>query len=259
MKTALIAIAKNEDHYIDEWVDYHRLIGFDDVFVYMNDWRLPHDIDHVTGIPFDGPAKQMPAYTDWLQNRSEGYDWAAFFDIDEFLNTHGKDLKYILGYFSEYPAIGVNWRIFGDSGMTIVENGNYSVLGRFTKCEACLNKHVKSIVNINLYPKPSSFTCNPHIPDNGILDLCGKSSACALTEPVENPCMELNHYFCKTIEEFVNTKAVRGRSDCVMDGKPDHANRTKADFDGANKNEIYNTELRDVYAALKSRSAGVAS
>lgn len=29
MKTAICAIAKNEDKYIDEWIQYHWKLGFD--------------------------------------------------------------------------------------------------------------------------------------------------------------------------------------------------------------------------------------
>jgi hypothetical protein len=34
MKTALVCIAKDEDHYIDEWLLYHLKLGFSDIFVY---------------------------------------------------------------------------------------------------------------------------------------------------------------------------------------------------------------------------------
>lgn len=41
MKTALVCIAKDEDDYLKEWVDYHLRIGFDEIFVYQNNWRYP--------------------------------------------------------------------------------------------------------------------------------------------------------------------------------------------------------------------------
>lgn len=34
MKTCICAIAKDEDHYFKEWLDYNTLIGFDDIFVF---------------------------------------------------------------------------------------------------------------------------------------------------------------------------------------------------------------------------------
>jgi hypothetical protein len=34
MKTALVSIAKNEDNYLKEWVDYNLYLGFNDIFIY---------------------------------------------------------------------------------------------------------------------------------------------------------------------------------------------------------------------------------
>ena len=41
MKIALVCIAKDEDNYLREWLDYHFKIGFDDAYVYCNNWQ-PH-------------------------------------------------------------------------------------------------------------------------------------------------------------------------------------------------------------------------
>ena len=38
MKTALVCIAKNEDHYIDEWIEYYLKLGIDHIFIYQNDF-----------------------------------------------------------------------------------------------------------------------------------------------------------------------------------------------------------------------------
>ncbi len=34
MDISLVCIAKDEDHYIDEWLDYHLKLGFTRVVVY---------------------------------------------------------------------------------------------------------------------------------------------------------------------------------------------------------------------------------
>lgn len=54
MRTALVCIAKNEDNYIDEWIDYHKLAGFDDVFVVQNDWRAKRYNPTATWFAADG-------------------------------------------------------------------------------------------------------------------------------------------------------------------------------------------------------------
>ena len=42
-KVALVAIAKNEENYLKEWVDYNLKIGFTDIYVYQNNWRYDRD------------------------------------------------------------------------------------------------------------------------------------------------------------------------------------------------------------------------
>lgn len=40
MKVALVCIAKDEDNYIKEWINYHLSIGFSKIYVYQNDWNF---------------------------------------------------------------------------------------------------------------------------------------------------------------------------------------------------------------------------
>ena len=84
-KVALVCIAKNEDYYIQEWLDYHFKLGFDHAFIYANDWEYTNSSDKVTVIPFPGKCQQLPAYNDFIKNFYDRYDYAAFFDVDEFL------------------------------------------------------------------------------------------------------------------------------------------------------------------------------
>ena len=54
MNVALVCIAKNEDNYIEEWVNYHLKLGFDKIFIYQNDWRTSLENERVEKIEFDG-------------------------------------------------------------------------------------------------------------------------------------------------------------------------------------------------------------
>lgn len=66
MKTALIAIAKNEDLYVQEWIDYHFKLGFDDIIVYQNNWRCANPDPRVRWLELDGDCKQLEAYNNAL-------------------------------------------------------------------------------------------------------------------------------------------------------------------------------------------------
>ena len=85
LKTALVCIAKNEENYIEEWVNYHLKLGFNNIFIYENNWRCNIKSSQVTLIPFDGLAKQIEAYNHFLKNYKDDYDWVGFLDVDEFL------------------------------------------------------------------------------------------------------------------------------------------------------------------------------
>ena len=55
MKLALVAIAKDEDNYLREWLDYHFKIGFDEIYVYQNNWHFKEEVpDYVHLIDFPG-------------------------------------------------------------------------------------------------------------------------------------------------------------------------------------------------------------
>jgi hypothetical protein len=207
MKVALVCMAKDEDHYIQEWVNYHLKLGFDNVFIYENNWRCSLENDRVIKIPIDGPARQVMAYNHFVQNLTEHFDWAAFFDVDEFLvlKQHSSIKDFIEDY-KDYDGIGVNWHLFGSNGLAS-PGGEYSVLKRFTKRGRTVNQHIKTILKL----RTDIFMAqhNPNIPivdpNRNIIDgpfnLTGDDSIA-----------QLNHYFCKSKEEFL-AKVKRGKSD----------------------------------------------
>jgi hypothetical protein len=208
-KIALVCIAKNEDNYIQEWVSYHKKIGFDDVFVYQNNWRCLVDTPNLIKIEFDGDTKQIEAYNHFIQNYKHIYEWAAFFDVDEFLvlKKHGNVKDFIEDYF-EYSAVAINWFIFGCNGHEMVIDGNYNVLERFTMRQANINPHIKCIVNI----RKEDIFMKIHDPDCSWVDTSGKINYGYLNHEGNDEIAQINHYFTKTKEEFIK-KVDRGRAD----------------------------------------------
>ena len=148
MKVALVCIAKNEDDYIHEWIDYNKKLGFDNIIIYQNDWRFVIEDPTVIKLEFDGLNKQVLAYNHFIKNNLNNYDWVAFFDVDEFLvlKKH-KNIKEFIQDYSDYEAIGINWLLFGDNGHDSVGE-DYGVLNRFTKRQSSINPHIKSIIKL---------------------------------------------------------------------------------------------------------------
>lgn len=166
MKIALVAIAKNETEYLKEWVDYNIDLGFDDIFVYQNNWRYGRtDITNksVHLLELDGHRMQNKCYNDFIENHYSEYDFIACFDCDEFLHIKGdKPFKEWLIEYTDIPVVYITWRLFGDNGMDFVENNNYSCLKRFTKCDNKLWPLGKCIINTKI-TKNNIIYYNPHI------------------------------------------------------------------------------------------------
>ena len=140
MRTALVAIACNEDHYLREWFSYHHKIGFDEIYVYQNNWHFKEEVpDYVHLIDFPGQCMQLPAYNDFIKKHNKDYDWALFIDVDEFFVPNSfKDAKEALAHYNQYYGVGFNWKLFGSNGH---EKADYSkgVIERFTKSQKGLN------------------------------------------------------------------------------------------------------------------------
>jgi hypothetical protein len=230
MRVALVCIAKNEENYIQEWIDYNLKLGFDDIFVYQNNWRYNINSKNVHTIEFDGDCMQEAAYNHFIKSNYDNYDWVAFFDVDEFLvlKKHDNIKKFIENY-SNYNAIGINWVLFGDNGLDF--NGSYSLLPRFTKRQIGVNEHIKSIVKLK-----NNFYQSVHHP----VDVEIVSPNYQLFFGPFNPngsddVAQLNHYFCKTKSEWDNKRS-RGRADLPIE----HENhiRSESDFHSHNFNDI---------------------
>jgi len=209
VRVALVCIAKNETNYIEEWVTYHLKLGFDKIFIYENNWVCDYENEQIVKIKFNGNQKQLESYKNFKTKYRLEYDWAAFFDVDEFLvlKKH-KNIKEFLIDYDKYDSVGINWVLFGDNGFNGVFNNNYSVLNRFTKRQNVVNPHIKTIAKLN----NDSYFLNPHclntkwVDTNFNLNL-GFSN---LNGPLD--VAQINHYFTKTKEEFLE-KINRGRAD----------------------------------------------
>lgn len=230
MKIALVCIAKNEDNYIEEWVNYNFKLGFDDIFIYENDWRCHLEMDNLYKIPADGDDMQVAAYNRFIQNFYDKYDWVAFFDVDEFLvlKKHS-NVKNFINDYTDYESIGINWALFGDSGLSF--EGDYSVLNRFTRRQSDINIHIKCIVKLD-----KRVRMDIHNPINiSIVNTEHKKFTGPFNKNGNYDTAQLNHYFCKTFDEWQDKKN-RGRADKRRSDKG--YIRKDTDFHGHNLNEI---------------------
>ena len=226
---AICCIALNEDLYIDEWLDYHlNTIGFNHIYVYDNSdgGTLKISRKNVTVIHMPGPVKQVPVYNNFMENFAEFHDWCAFIDVDEFFVLHKhSSIKEYLEELSTAEAIGVNWLMFGSGGQERYEPR--PVMERFVtpSHDHGANQHIKCIVKTRNLPvngydiqiRPPEFQ-NCHFPQDTPIAVhvpggrIGVVHNTPFNENWDHSIIQLNHYFCKSREEF-ELKIKRGRAD----------------------------------------------
>jgi len=258
MSLAICAIFRNEAAYLREWVEFHRMVGFERFHLYQNrsgdGWQpvlrpyLDSGLVEVTDWPMESPC-QLPAYQDFI-NRHKGENrWVAFIDCDEFLfspsfATVGEALAGLPA--ENWGAIGVNWMCFGASGQERQTEG--LVIERFTlRPEDGFepNRHIKSLVRMDrvesVGPDPHHFRVS-----GGAFN--------ELSEPVDGPLssrashnlLRINHYVTKSREEYLQ-RIARGRSDLP-------ARRDGAEFDAYQSAEVGDGAILRFLSRLKLRT-----
>jgi len=131
MRTAVMACMRDECMFVTEWVAYHRVIGFDHVYIATNDCSDGTDalcdrlhrmgvITHLRNDDHGATPPQIAGVAKVLAQPGVGeLRWLLHIDADEFLNIHDGDgrLAGWLPCLGEHDAAAVAWRLFGDSGL----------------------------------------------------------------------------------------------------------------------------------------------
>ena len=259
---AIVAILKNEGHYLKEWLDYHLLAGVSHFYLYDNDSTDDYDeiiapyvkAGLVTSKSISGKSAQFAAYDDAVLNYRFQCRYMAFIDLDEFIfpkntsATIGATLDELFNNFPDAAGLAINWQLFGSNNLETADY-NRGVLERFTRRAPVDwvipipnrdipggNAQIKTIAN----PRRIAFFTSAHFPiyyeGNYSVNECGKVVASYCNEPVTAEKIALNHYNAKSREEFL-IKINRGRA-----GKA--SGYLNLDwFDMYNRNEVFDVGL----------------
>ena len=119
MQVKIVAICKDENEYLDEWMNHHRGIGIDSFIIGDNQSKVPiKEGEGVTVIPWDDNiiGSQMRFY-DFVCKSQPKDVWLAMIDIDEFIRLKGFDsIQDCITYFRKtyyISALGMYWRFLG--------------------------------------------------------------------------------------------------------------------------------------------------
>jgi hypothetical protein len=259
---SIVAIVKNEGCYLNEWIEYHKLIGIGKFYIYDNDSNddtynnLKEYIEDGSVVykKIRGRVRQLDAYNDALNEYSFDNRFLIFLDIDEFIYCNKKLNFCIDSLMTKSKNIGgvkLNWLIYGSSGYKKRPDGLVTQSFLYRSCTNFFkNRHVKTICN----PRRVVGFLNPHypifLPNFKAINVSGKitngpfSKFCSLN-------FRINHYFTKSKKEFL-AKRERGMADNLK-------KRNLKEFDVHDRNEIfdesmclYGEKLRQRLSAVKS-------
>lgn len=247
-RVAICAIAKNEAPYLEEWVTYHTMIGFDTIMVYEHE-STDNSAEVLEGLAAAGLAEWTPwssepdkkpqweAYEDGLARLRGRADWVAFIDLDEFIVLPGHEtIQSLLAEMPDREAIAINWKMFGSSGETVRRPG--LVIERFTRCSKRTfrgNRAVKTLARVDAIQVPRVHTCTFR-PGVRYATIGGEELAPGVGESsdVDHDTIRINHYFTRSREEWAE-KSARGRGAKAPNDPKKH--RTIAEFERHDRNE----------------------
>ena len=128
----IVAIARFEDLYINEWIQYHLGLGFNHIYVYDNSYDgekplseiiSPMYMDRTTIVPaHNKPAFQKQAYESGYATFGKLHDYLLFIDIDEFFTLiRHKDICEYVEFLEEkcpgFQDARFHWEMYDDNGV----------------------------------------------------------------------------------------------------------------------------------------------
>ena len=261
---AVVVIVKNEEPYIREWIEYHRLAGISHIYLYDNgstdktaEYVRPYaDEGFVTMTYFPGRGMQTAAYNDALKKYGKDCRYMAFIDADEFLFSVKPDRKLpevVEEIMKENPkacGLAVNWAMFGSAGFKecpksggVLSNYVYRA-GPGERGTDC----VKTIVR----PETVYRYNHPHFPEYMLggfsVDENGRRAEGSRNPGPEPVRIRVNHYFTKSEEEWTERRKI-GKAD----KKDEKDIRTIDEFYRHDNNDVFDDSMSAFAAAIEER------
>jgi hypothetical protein len=206
------AIYRDEAGYLREWIEFHRLAGFERFYLYDNfstdhhrEVLAPYVAEGIV-VQHDWPVEpgQPAAYRDVLERHGEETFWLAIFDLDEFLfSPTGRPVSEVLREFEQFGGVAVNCIPFGTNGHQTRQPG--LAIENFTRrcaIDKPRNRIVKSIVRPDCVAEIGK---DPHYfrYREGVHAVTERKQLLkgSLTEDVSVDLLRINHYITRSQEE----------------------------------------------------------
>jgi len=223
----IMLIFKNEEAYLEEWLDHHIKQGVDRFYMYCNDKdvgkynylftdkykKYVKLIDWIDKKNEEGSTIQRQAYFDCTSKYSNECKYLMMLDADEFIinnepNNNVLDFLKKLDY-NKVRALKVQRYNFGSNGHLSKPNGG--VIPNYKKREKICSSF-KTIANTSFIDTSKTFY---GVHDFNFIDKDGITynkylnydtsypNGCSADDKNELP-LVINHYFTKSYDEYIN-------------------------------------------------------
>ncbi|KQT56191.1 hypothetical protein ASG52_24255 [Methylobacterium sp. Leaf456] len=215
---SVVAIVKDEETYLEEWIAYHVAIGVEHFFIFDNNstdntrqlLRKYITLGLVTLIDWPMKPGQIFAYNYAIKIFGLTSKWMALIDIDEFINVVDdvKIDKFLEGY-ADYSQLLVPFLFYGSSGHILRPDG--LVTQSYLHAEAETDKVVKCIVQPSRVAYADVHQCftidRQTVNENREIVHEGYR-----VEAASGKKISINHYYTKSMEEWIG-KIRKGQDD----------------------------------------------
>ena len=122
---SICSIFKNEAPFLKEFIEYHRLVGFEHFYFYNNNSEDDYlsvlkpyiDAGIVTLTEWPPVPGQQKSFEHFYANFKNETNWVSFLDLDEFIcPLKETKIREWIKPFEKYPLILMYWQMFGTSG-----------------------------------------------------------------------------------------------------------------------------------------------
>lgn len=191
---AICLLTKNENQYLQEWIQYHINIGVEHFYIYDNNdhsadiFNILDDFEasYFTVIPWKAYCShmQVEAYNDCLRRFGEDNEWIAFIDTDEFIRC--ENIHDTLTQYKQYDYIRIPW---------IMYNAN----GQLCYSEKPVRERFKETFEIDL---PTDYYKSVVQP-NKVGGMIVHDAVSATNNYILADDIKLDHYYTRSLEEWV--------------------------------------------------------
>ena len=254
---SVMATIKNEANYIEEWIEYHLLIGVEHFYLYDNE--STDDLEQilapyiksgvVTYNKWQGKSQQLNIYRDGLFKYKNESLWIAILDVDEFIVglTDENIVNFLKSLSSNVSQVMLGWMVFGSSGKKQFESN--LVLDRFRMHAsndwiADSKSIVKAKKSINMPTPHWVDVVGKTINENGQRLIGYPRTDIKTALPMPKNKFRINHYYSKSWQEFEYKKS-RGFAD------RNNLQRTMEDFLEHDQNVASDTSIDNIVNTLK--------